>query len=54
MGFTAEYDLHHFTRRLWAWQTEFGNERFWGGKIGSGVAARGPANFWADLVALSD
>lgn len=54
MGFTAEYDLHHFTRRLWAWQTEFGNERFWGGKIGSGVAARGPANFWADLVALSE
>jgi acyl-CoA dehydrogenase len=54
MGFTAEYRLQHLTRRLWAWQNEFGNERFWADRIGAGVAARGPENFWADLVAVSD
>ncbi len=54
MGFTAEYRLQHLTRRLWAWQSEFGNERYWADRIGAGVAARGAENFWADLVALSD
>jgi len=54
MGFTAEYRLQHLTRRLWAWQSEFGNERYWADRIGAGVAARGPENFWSDLVALSD
>jgi len=54
MGFTAEYRLQHLTRRLWAWQSEFGNERHWADRIGAGVAARGPENFWSDLVAVSD
>ncbi len=54
MGFTAEYRLQHLTRRLWAWQSEFGNERYWADRIGAGVAARGAENFWADLVAVSD
>lgn len=50
MGFTAEYRLQHLTRRLWAWSSEFGNERHWAERIGARVAARGPANFWLDLV----
>jgi acyl-CoA dehydrogenase len=54
MGFTAEYALHHLTRRLWAWQTEAGNERFWGERLGAQVAARGAAAFWPDLVARSE
>jgi acyl-CoA dehydrogenase len=54
MGFTAEYRLQHLTRRLWTWQSEFGNERYWADRIGAGVAARGPENFWSDLVAVSD
>jgi alkylation response protein AidB-like acyl-CoA dehydrogenase len=49
MGFTAEYRLQHLTKRLWAWSSEHGNERYWADKIGARIAARGPANFWSDL-----
>lgn len=50
MGFTAEYALQRYTRRLWAWRSEFGNERFWSDEIGARIAARGADNFWPDLV----
>jgi alkylation response protein AidB-like acyl-CoA dehydrogenase len=50
MGFTAEYRLQHLTKRLWAWGSEHGNERHWSDRIGARIAARGPANFWPDLV----
>ena len=50
MGFTAEYRLQHLTKRLWAWGSERGNERHWADKIGARIAARGPENFWLDLV----
>jgi alkylation response protein AidB-like acyl-CoA dehydrogenase len=50
MGFTAEYRLQHLTRRLWAWGSECGNERYWSDRIGARIAARGPKNFWPDLV----
>ena len=49
MGFTAEYPLHKFTRRLWAWGSEHGNERYWSDRIGAHIAARGHRNFWPDL-----
>jgi acyl-CoA dehydrogenase len=51
MGFTAEYRLNLLTRRLWAWRSEFGNERHWADEIGTRVAARGPDAFWPDLIA---
>ena len=54
MGFTQEYELQKFTRRLWAWRSEYGNERYWATRIGEQVAARGVENFWSDFVALSD
>ncbi len=38
MGFTQEYPLHHFTRRLWAWRDEFGSEAEWDQWIGELVA----------------
>ena len=50
MGFTAEYRLQHLTKRLWAWGSAHGNERYWSDCIGARIAARGPANFWPDLV----
>jgi alkylation response protein AidB-like acyl-CoA dehydrogenase len=49
MGFTAEYRLQHLTKRLWAWGSEHGNERYWADRIGARIAARGPQNFWPDL-----
>ena len=49
MGFTAEYRLQHLTKRLWAWGSEHGNERYWADRIGACIAARGHENFWMDL-----
>ncbi len=51
MGFTAEYKLHRFTRPLWAWRSEFGNDRYWADRLGAAIAARGPDGFWPGLVA---
>lgn len=30
IGVTHEHILHHYTRRLWSWRDEYGNERYWG------------------------
>ncbi len=37
MGFTREYALGRFTRRLWRWQEEFGDEIHWSRHIGRTV-----------------
>ncbi len=50
IGFTREYDLQRFTRRLWAWRSEFGNDRHWASEIGARVARQGSENFWPGLV----
>jgi len=49
IGFTYEHTLHFFTRRLWAWRSEFGNQRFWWKRLGERSVARGADNFWADI-----
>tara|TARA_A100001037_G_scaffold281579_1_gene285387 strand:- start:2832 stop:3779 length:948 start_codon:yes stop_codon:yes gene_type:complete len=46
MGFTHEHQLHHFTRRAWAWRDEFGNEVYWRQELGRYIAALGPENAW--------
>lgn len=49
MGFTHEHQLHHFTRRLWAWRDEFGDEVFWQQRLGRHIAAAGPDEVWPFL-----
>ena len=49
MGFTQEHTLHHFTRRLWAWREDYGNERYWQEILGRNICARGPDNLWPFL-----
>ncbi len=51
MGFTREFPLHRFTRRLWAWRDEFGSEQVWHTRIGSLVLARGAGALWPFIVA---
>ena len=51
IGFTREYDLQRFTRRLWAWRSEYGNERHWANLLGGQVARQGADGFWPGLVA---
>jgi acyl-CoA dehydrogenase len=46
MGFTMEHPLHRFTRRLWSWRDECGNETFWNRRIGAEAIARG---LWAQV-----
>lgn len=46
IGFTHEYALHQFTRRLWGWRDEFGGEPYWQAEIGRQVAKAGADNLW--------
>jgi acyl-CoA dehydrogenase len=43
MGMTREYPLHHFSRRLWAWRREFGQEHDWRLEVGR-LASRAGAD----------
>jgi acyl-CoA dehydrogenase len=54
IGFTMEYGLHRWTRRLVAWASEFGSETYWAQNLGAKVAAGGADAFWPDLVRRSD
>jgi acyl-CoA dehydrogenase len=49
MGMTQEYRLHHFSRRLWAWRNEYGDERHWASRLGRAVAARGADGLYPAL-----
>ncbi len=51
IGFTREHVLHRFTRRLWAWRDDFGNESVWAVKLGHLVAAKGGDALWPMLAA---
>lgn len=50
MGFTHEHHLHHFTRRLWSWRDEFGNETYWQARLGQHIHSLGPDLAW-DFIA---
>lgn len=39
IGFTEEHELHHFTKRLWSWRDEYGNEAFWSRELGERILA---------------
>ena len=40
MGYTHEHQLHHTTRRLWAWRDEYGTELIWQQQLGATLARR--------------
>ena len=52
MGFTYEHQLHHFTRRLWAWRDECGSEAYWQALLGRRLCALGADQVW-DFLATS-
>jgi acyl-CoA dehydrogenase len=49
IGFTEEYPLGTFTRRLWSWRDEFGDEGFWNGVVGT-AAIGWSGELWSHLV----
>ncbi len=46
MGFTREYALGRYTRRLWQWQDEFGSEAVWAAWLGAAVFAQETPSLW--------
>jgi hypothetical protein len=53
MGFTHEHQLHHFTRRLWAWRDEYGTELYWQRVLGAQVANQGADALWGFIATPS-
>ena len=51
IGFTYEHSLHFFTKRLWSWRDEFGNEAEWNLFLGRHMARAGADSLWAALTA---
>jgi acyl-CoA dehydrogenase len=51
IGFTQEHRLHFFTKRLWSWRDEFGNEAEWSLALGRLAADAGADRLWSDIVA---
>lgn len=54
IGFTQEHDLHCYTRRLWTWRDEAGNEAYWQEKLGRAVLKAGDtgAGPWPAIAAI--
>lgn len=46
LGFTNEYALGRFTRRLWQWQDEFGCQTDWAERLGRFVSTSPTSTLW--------
>jgi acyl-CoA dehydrogenase len=51
IGFAREHALHRFTRRLWSWRDEFGNESFWAKRVGAMAQEAGADGYWPMVAA---
>lgn len=49
IGFTREFPLNLWTRRLWAWREEYGNETRWARRLGAAVVRQGADALWANI-----
>ena len=49
MGMTQEYRLHHFSRRLWAWRSEYGDEQHWAGLLGRALLDGGAEKLYPTI-----
>lgn len=54
IGYTMEYALNRYTRRLMGWRGEFGNDAYWGTRLGRQVGGIGGAGLWAEVTARGD
>jgi acyl-CoA dehydrogenase len=53
MGMTQEHRLHHFSRRLWAWRSEWAAPTEWSRRLGGWAHAAGAAGLYPLLTAGS-
>ena len=49
IGYTDEHILQRFTRRMWGWRDDFGNESEWAVELGNLVAREGADQLWPKL-----
>ena len=49
MGFTREYALGRFTRRLWQWQDEYGSAQEWAIRMGRSAVASSLKGLWPHI-----
>lgn len=49
IGFTREHRLHLFTRRLWSWRDENGDESMWWDAVGRAALDAGSDGLWSLL-----
>ena len=49
IGITAEYPLHHFTRRIWAWRDFPGPAAEAARELGTAALAGGESHVWSEL-----
>lgn len=54
IGFTEEHQLHRFTRRLFAWRSEYGSDRFWANLLGQWCLDARPEGLWQTITARGD
>ncbi len=50
IGFTAEHSLHRYSKALWAWRDEYGDESYWNRKLGSYFVKKGSGMIWPNIV----
>ncbi|WP_416877488.1 acyl-CoA dehydrogenase family protein [Litorimonas sp.] len=46
IGFTHEYHLHYYSKRLWSWRAEFGTATYWADILGGEACQRGAGSLW--------
>ena len=49
IGFTNEYVLQRFSRRVWGWRDDFGSESVWANALGEQVIRNGADSLWPML-----
>ncbi|MDA4848514.1 acyl-CoA dehydrogenase family protein [Hoeflea poritis] len=45
-GYTAEYVLSRYSRRIWGWRDQFGSESDWAIELGNEIAKQGADELW--------
>ncbi|HZP45900.1 MAG TPA: acyl-CoA dehydrogenase family protein [Candidatus Binataceae bacterium] len=53
IGFTQEYQLHRYTRRIQSWRHEFGASAYWNRRIGELILRDGERSVWSILTATA-
>ena len=54
IGFTQDFSLHRYTRRLIGWRSDYGNDRYWSERLGKMTAGFGGAGLWDEMTYRSD